>query len=201
MIAFDKYEMRRVYWDVKEKARQRNRQELLPAGRPLCRRHPAGFQAFLGGQLGRLRKGNTIYTGKLDGQPDANGVWSTWSKGRQGCGSLPVLSGLSVSEPIADGQLSVSLPGAVLTPVVKIWEVQLQKRYLLWKSCSVFLERQMTGDNIQLNINTQAHGLGRLMKFQVWLVKLGLLQRLGSFLQKRHSRESGLKISGIFNWT
>ena len=52
-------------------------------------------------------------------------------------------------------QLSFTLPGAVLTPVVKIREVQLQKRYLLWKQRSVFLEQQMTGDNIQLNINAR----------------------------------------------
>lgn len=48
-----------------------------------------------------------------------------------------------------------TLPGAVLTLVVKIREVQLQKRYLLWKQCSVFLEQQMTGDNTQLNINAR----------------------------------------------
>lgn len=83
--------------------------------------------------------------------------------GRALCGHHPFLQGeagdwkpssafseLSDSShsPLADVQLSVTLPGAVLTPVGKIREVQLQKRYLLWKQCSVFLEREMTGDNI-----------------------------------------------------
>lgn len=78
-------------------------------------------------------------------------------------------------EWLADVWLSVTLPGAVLILVAKVREVQLQKRYLLWKQCSVFLEQQMTSDNTQLNIIVWTQ-LGGLVKFQVWLVKLGLLQ-------------------------
>lgn len=40
-----------------------------------------------------------------------------------------------------------------------------------------------------------------LVKFQVWLVTLGLLQWGGNFLQKQRCRESDLKISGGFIWT
>ena len=51
MIAFDKYEMRRVYQDVKKKGRQSNREELLWAERPLCGHLLVGFKG-LGDSLG-----------------------------------------------------------------------------------------------------------------------------------------------------
>lgn len=54
---------------------------------------------------------------------------------------------------------------------------------------------------IKYKLRGQSTCLGRWVKFQVWLAKLGLLQRRGNFLQKQHSRESGLTISGGVSWT
>lgn len=67
--------------------------------------------------------------------------------------------------PLDDVQLSVTLLGAVLTLVGKIWEGELQKRYLLWKLCSVFLEQPMPGDPIQLDRKAQTQELGGLSSF------------------------------------
>lgn len=90
MIAFDKYEMRRVYRAVKKKARHSNRKKLRRVERPLCGHRPGSFKgigdSFAGTERRRLGFTQTTRCDVclVDGQPDAHGVWGTLWQRRAG---------------------------------------------------------------------------------------------------------------------
>lgn len=109
MIAFDKYKMRRVYWDVKES----NREELLGADRSLCGRHPLGFKGigysfgWAQRSLGFAQTEPSLPSGHpaickqcIRGFVTTSPHPSLSAKGRQGNGNLPVLSGSWVTRAI-----------------------------------------------------------------------------------------------------
>lgn len=137
MIAFDKYEMRKVYRAVEKKKKQG----------PATERNSVGGKAFawalsweLQGNRGQLcRRGEEkagTHTDHMPLLPSGRPARCTRCGRRfvvEALGRWKPSSSFHVerSEQLADVRLSVTLPGAGLTPVVKSRNAQLQKRYLL----------------------------------------------------------------------
>lgn len=202
--------MRRVYWNVKTKARQSNREELLGAERPLCGLHQVGSKGIgtaldtqEGGVWGSHRQSCRLYL--VDAQPDASfGQDTLWPPSLStGAGNLPVLAQSWVTPATRWCAVAGHAARRCFDASRQDSESAAPKKVSALEAafCVLGAADDWWQHIIKYKLWGQRTCLRGLVKFQVWLVTLGLLQWGGNFLQKQCSRESDLKISGGFIWT